>query len=76
VPFTLYAYGQARTSAEVAGAFVNLEPLVGVALGAVAFGDPFGTLSLVGAGAILSGIALSTLVPTVPTGHSRRNGLP
>lgn len=59
VPFTLYAYGQARTSAEVAGAFVNLEPLVGVALGAAAFGDPFGGVSLAGAVAILSGIALS-----------------
>jgi drug/metabolite transporter (DMT)-like permease len=73
VPFTLYAYGQARTSAEVAGAFVNLEPLVGVALGAVAFGDPFGTASLVGAAAILFGIGLSALVPA---GHSGPNRLP
>jgi drug/metabolite transporter (DMT)-like permease len=73
VPFTLYAWGQARTSAEVAGAFVNLEPLVGVALGAVAFGDPFGAWSLVGAAAILFGVALSVLVPT---GHSRQNWLP
>ncbi len=61
VPFTLYAYGQTRTSAEVAGAFVNLEPLVGVVLGAAAFGDPFGTLGIAGAVAILSGIALSGL---------------
>ena len=73
VPFTLYAYGQARTSAEVAGAFVNLEPLVGVALGAVAFGDPFGTASLVGALTILAGIALSV---TVPAGENRRCELP
>src|SRR4051812_36311499 len=64
VPFTLYAYGQARTSAEVAGAFVNLEPLVGVALGAIAFGDPFGPLSLAGGVAIVAGIGLSALVPT------------
>jgi drug/metabolite transporter (DMT)-like permease len=71
VPFTLYAYGQARTSAEVAGAFVNLEPLVGVALGALAFGDPFGTLSLAGGAAIVAGIALSVLAPTGATGRGR-----
>src|SRR5262245_18945865 len=41
-PATLFAYGQARVAAEVAGAFVNLEPLVGVAAGAVVFGDPVG----------------------------------
>jgi O-acetylserine/cysteine efflux transporter len=64
VPFTLYAYGQARTSAEVAGAFVNLEPLVGATLGAFAFGDPFGRLSVLGVIAIVAGIALSVLVPS------------
>ncbi|HEV8164912.1 MAG TPA: DMT family transporter, partial [Actinomycetota bacterium] len=41
-PFTLFAYGQARVAAEIAGAFVNLEPLVGAAAGAVVFGDPVG----------------------------------
>ncbi len=61
VPFTLYAYGQARTSPEVAGAFVNLEPLVGVAIGALAFGDPIGGAGLLGGLAILAGIALSAL---------------
>jgi O-acetylserine/cysteine efflux transporter len=71
VPFTLYAYGQARTSAEVAGAFVNLEPLVGVALGAAAFGDPFGRLSLAGGIAIVVGIGLSVLAPTGGTSDSR-----
>ncbi len=40
VPFTLYAYGQARTTPEVAGAFVNLEPLVGVMLGAARLRRP------------------------------------
>src|SRR6266566_2355859 len=39
-PFTLFAYGQSKVSAEVAGAFVNLEPVVGAAAGAVVFGDP------------------------------------
>jgi O-acetylserine/cysteine efflux transporter len=59
VPFVLYAYGQQRVAPEVAGAFVNLEPLVGAMIGAFAFGDPFGTVQLVGATAIVAGILLS-----------------
>jgi O-acetylserine/cysteine efflux transporter len=60
-PFTLFAYGQARVSAEVAGAFVNLEPLVGAVAGAVVFGDPVGLAQAAGGAAILTGIALSSL---------------
>ena len=45
---------------ELAGAFLNLEPLVGTAAGALAFGDPFGPLQLAGGAVILLGIALST----------------
>ena len=41
-PFTLFAYGQRKVSTEVAGAFLNLEPLVGALAGVVAFGDPAG----------------------------------
>lgn len=63
LPFTLYAYGQARTTPEVAGAFVNLEPLVGVTLGAIAFGDPVGIAGLAGGAAILLGIVISTVPP-------------
>ncbi len=59
VPFVLYAYGQKRVAPEVAGAFVNLEPLVGAMIGAFAFGDPFGTPQLLGAAAILGGILMS-----------------
>jgi len=66
LPFTLYAYGQARVSAELAGAFVNLEPLVGAALGALAFRDPFGGPQAVGAAAILAGILLSLERPPRP----------
>ena len=40
LPFTLFAYGQSRVSAEIAGAFVNLEPLVGAMAGVALFGDP------------------------------------
>jgi drug/metabolite transporter (DMT)-like permease len=66
LPFTLFAWGQARTTPEVAGAFLNLEPLVGAASGAVAFGDPFGFSQCVGAAAVLGGIALSALPARVP----------
>ena len=59
IPFALYAYGQARVEPELAGAFVNLEPLVGAAFGAAAFHDPFGPGQLAGATLILAGLALS-----------------
>lgn len=61
LPFTLFAYGQRRVSAEVAGAFLNLEPLVGAVAGVVAFGDPAGPRQLAGGAAIVAGIALSSL---------------
>jgi O-acetylserine/cysteine efflux transporter len=59
VPFVLYAYGQTRVTPEIAGAFINLEPLVGALIGAFAFGDPFGRTQLIGAAAIVGGILLS-----------------
>jgi O-acetylserine/cysteine efflux transporter len=70
-PSTLFAYGQARVAAEVAGPFVNLEPLVGVAAGAVVFGDPVGLAQAGGGAAVLTGIALSSL-PLVRAGHPWR----
>jgi O-acetylserine/cysteine efflux transporter len=59
-PFTLFAYGQKRVPAEVAGAFVNIEPVVGAVAGVVVFGDPAGPSQLVGGLAILAGIAMSS----------------
>ncbi|HEY6296902.1 MAG TPA: DMT family transporter [Streptosporangiaceae bacterium] len=61
LPFTLFAFGQSRVSSEVAGAFLNLEPLVGALAGAVFFGDPAGVGLLLGGTAILAGIGLSIL---------------
>jgi O-acetylserine/cysteine efflux transporter len=61
VPFTLFAFGQSRVSAEVAGAFLNLEPLVGAIAGAAAFGDPVGLALFAGGAAIVAGIGLSSL---------------
>lgn len=66
LPFALYAYGQARVPAVVAGGFVNLEPVVGVALGLVAFGNLLAPVQLAGAVAVLAGLALSSAPPRVP----------
>ena len=70
LPFTLFAYAQSRVSAEVAGAFLNLEPLVGAVAGVAVFGDPAGLRQLSGGAAILVGIALSSL-PLLATGRRR-----
>ncbi len=69
LPFTLFAYGQSRISAEVAGAFVNIEPLVGAVAGIVLFGDPVGPAQALGGLAIILGIALSSL--PLLTAHPR-----
>ena len=61
LPFTLFAYGQSRVSPEVAGAFLNIEPLVGAVAGIVVFADPFGPAQAAGGAAIIGGIALSML---------------
>ena len=72
LPFTLFAFGQSRVSAEVAGAFLNLEPLVGAIAGAVAFGDPAGLAQVGGGMAILAGIGLSSLPLLAGRRASRR----
>jgi O-acetylserine/cysteine efflux transporter len=60
LPFSLFAYGQSRLPAEIAGAFLNIEPLVGAVAGVVIFGDPAGPAQLGGGAAIIGGIALSS----------------
>ena len=59
--FWLFAWAQARVPAALAGAFVNLEPLVGALTGAVAFHDAIGPGQVLGGTAILAGIALGAL---------------
>jgi O-acetylserine/cysteine efflux transporter len=61
LPFAFFAFGQTRVRPEVAGAFVNIEPLVGAGVAVLAFGDAFGPLQAVGGLAILGGIALSSV---------------
>lgn len=60
-PFTLFAYGQRKVSTEVAGAFLNLEPLVGALVGVAAFGDPAGPRLLFGGAAVVGGIVMSSV---------------
>ena len=76
LPFTLFAFGQSKVSAEVAGAFLNLEPLVGAIAGAVVFGNPVGVPQAAGGVAIVAGIGLSSLpLITGPRAVSRRSRL-
>jgi O-acetylserine/cysteine efflux transporter len=74
--YWLFAWAQARVPAELAGAFVNLEPLVGAATGAVAFHDAFGAAQVLGGAAIVAGIALSaaTSRSVGRRGRTRRSG--
>ncbi len=60
LPTALFAAAQSKVSADVAGAFLNLEPLVGAAAGTALFGDPLGSVQLAGGAAIVAGIALSS----------------
>ncbi len=61
LPFWLFAYGQAQVPASLAGAFVNLEPVIGAAVGWLAFGNPAGAGQLLGVAAVIAGIGLSAL---------------
>jgi drug/metabolite transporter (DMT)-like permease len=61
LPFWLFAVGQAKVAADVAGAFVNLEPLVGAAIGWLAFGDVAAPQQIGGAFAVLAGIIVGTM---------------
>jgi drug/metabolite transporter (DMT)-like permease len=68
LPFWLFAYGQAKVPAALAGPYLNLEPVVGAAVGWTAFGDAASAMQLTGAAAVIAGIILSTL----PTRRCRR----
>jgi O-acetylserine/cysteine efflux transporter len=71
-PTALFAYAQSHVSADVAGAFLNLEPLVGAIVGTIVFADPIGLVQIAGATAILIGIGLSSL--QVVTAERRLRG--
>jgi O-acetylserine/cysteine efflux transporter len=71
LPFWLFAFGQGRVPADVAGTFVNLEPVVGAITGWAAFGDAASIVQLGGALTVLAGIALSTSRPGTRAGMRR-----
>lgn len=71
LPFWLFAYGQARVAPELAGAFVNLEPLVGAVVGWIAFANPVGVWQILGALAVIAGILISLLPPDLALGLPR-----
>jgi len=71
LPFWLFAYGQAHVPAGLAGSFLNLEPLVGVVVGWVGFGEAVAADQLAGGVAVLAGIALSTIEPAERSGRPR-----
>ena len=66
LPYFLFATAQARVPAELAGAFVNLEPVVGAAAGWLLLGESAALGQVAGAAAVLIGIAVSTLPPRAP----------
>jgi O-acetylserine/cysteine efflux transporter len=59
-PTALFAFGQSKVAADVAGAFLNIEPLVGTILGMALFADPLGPAQIAGGLAIVAGIGLSS----------------
>ncbi|HUB41505.1 MAG TPA: DMT family transporter [Streptosporangiaceae bacterium] len=59
-PTALFAFGQSTVAADVAGAFLNIEPLVGAVMGTVLFADPLGPVQIAGGIAIMAGIGLSS----------------
>ncbi|MGW0202972.1 DMT family transporter [Nonomuraea sp. NPDC003201] len=70
LPYALFAYAQSRVSPGLAGAFLNIEPVVGFGAGVIAFGDPFGPLQLLGGLTVLAGLALTAApAQTSPLPH-------
>jgi drug/metabolite transporter (DMT)-like permease len=59
-PTALFAFGQSKVAADVAGAFLNIEPLVGTVMGMALFADPLGPVQVAGGLAIVAGIGLSS----------------
>jgi len=71
MPTSLFAFGQSRVSADVAGAFLNLEPLVGAVMGIALFAEPAGAAQLAGGAAIMTGIGLSSFQVARAERHAR-----
>jgi O-acetylserine/cysteine efflux transporter len=58
LPFALYAWGQTRVPHELAGAFLNVEALVGGLIGVVAFHNQMGLAQVLAVALIAAGLLL------------------
>lgn len=58
LPFALYAWGQARVPHQLAGAFLNVEALVGGLIGVLAFHDQMGIKQALAIALIAAGLLL------------------
>jgi O-acetylserine/cysteine efflux transporter len=74
LPTSLFAFGQSRVPADVAGAFLNLEPLVGAIMGMALFAEPAGRVQVAGGAVITVGIGLSSF--QVVRSERRRASVP
>jgi O-acetylserine/cysteine efflux transporter len=67
LPFALYAWGQARVPHELAGAFLNVEALVGGLIGVVAFHNQMGLAQVLAVALIAAGLLLvAASAPATP----------
>ncbi|GAB2842227.1 DMT family transporter [Actinocorallia aurea] len=61
IPYWLFAYAQAWVAPDLAGSFLNIEPVIGFGIGVVLFSDPFGPLQIAGGVAVILGLVLTAL---------------
>jgi O-acetylserine/cysteine efflux transporter len=67
LPFALYAWGQTRVPHELAGAFLNVEALVGGLIGVVAFHNQMGLAQVLAVALIAAGLLLvAASAPAAP----------
>lgn len=72
LPFALYAWGQTRVPHELAGAFLNVEALVGGLIGVVAFHNQMGLAQVLAVALIAAGLLLvAASAPATPAGSGR-----
>jgi len=72
LPFALYAWGQTRVPHELAGAFLNVEALVGGLIGVVAFHNQMGLAQVLAVALIAAGLLLVAAgAPATPAGSGR-----
>lgn len=75
VAFILCGYGFARLEAAQAGAFANLKPLAGVALGMALLGEPLALVQVVGGALVLAGVVIVSLPATRDRRSPEEGGL-